>query len=421
VFPRASPLIHVPEALEAVSLEEFLDAQATDTWCETLFAQLDQGLRRKRPPGLGIDEYGLFVCAPVDEDLPLRWVVPSPLRDRVCTLAHYTKVEGHPGATKLTAALSRQWFWPSMARECVAVVRSCPACVAKRLKRGPKQSVPLTIFPPIRPLEFVAIDVLGPLPTTPRGNRFVLCITDRFSKMSIAVRLREQTASVVAQTLVDRMIDVFGILVTLLFDNGSAFAIKFFVVLTHVIGVKQVFTSAYRPTTNGQVKRWNATLVDAIAMLAFVKDWDLSVGLACVAYNSTVHTTTGYATIELSSTRDPCPNVWTSQSSLMTKSPKDKYQLRHQLLARAAKFRDAAVEKTGHKLMRYKQMYDLHVRRRHGAVHLGDSVFVRTHVIEPARSPKLSFPVAGPYPIVGVSGLNVDIRTREGTQRVHLE
>jgi hypothetical protein len=91
------------------------------------------------------------------------------------------------------------------------------------------------------------------------------------------------------------------------------------------------------------------------------------------------------------------------------------------LLSRAAKFRDAAVEKTEYKLMRYKQMYDRHVRRRHGAVHLGDSVFVRTHVIEPARSPKLSFPVAGPYPIVGVSGSNVDIRTREGTQRVHLD
>jgi Chromo (CHRromatin Organisation MOdifier) domain len=29
--------------------------------------------------------------------------------------------------------------------------------------------------------------------------------------------------------------------------------------------------------------------------------------------------------------------------------------------------------------------------------------------------------VAGPYPIVGLSGSNVDIRTREGPQRVHLD
>jgi transposase InsO family protein len=391
VFTRASPLIHVSESLEAVSLEELLDVQATDPWYETLFAQLDQSLRTTRPPGLGIYENRLLVCAPVDEDLPLCWVVPSSLRDRVGTLAHYTKVAGHPGATKLTAALSLQWFWPSMARDCVAVVRSFPACVAKRLKRGHKRSVTLTIFHPIRTLEFVAIDVLGPLWTTPRGNRFVLRITDRFSKMYIAVPLWELTASVVAQTLVDRWIAVFGIPVTLLSDNGSAFARKFFGVLTHVLGVKKVFhlsvccgpvgRSARRPTTNGQVERWNATLVDAIAMSSFEKDWDLSVGLACVAYNSTVHTTKRYTPFEVSSTRDTCPNVWTRQPSLETKSPKAKYQLRYQLLARAAKFRDAAVEKTEHNLARYKQMWDRHVRRRHGAVQLGDSVFVRTHVI----------------------------------------
>jgi transposase InsO family protein len=244
-------------------------------------------------------------------------------------------------------------------------VRSCPSCLAKRLKRGPKRTVHLTIFPPIRPLEFVAIDLLGPLPTTTRGNRFVLCITDRFSKMCVAVPIPDQTASTVSQALVDRWIAVFGIPLTLLSDNGSAFASKFFGVLTHVLCVKQVFNSAYRPTTNGKVERWNATIVDSIAALAFEKDWDLSIGLACIAYNSTVHTTTGYAPIEFSSTRDPCPNVWTREPSLHSKKPASKYNLRHQLMARAAKFRDSAGEKMTHQLERYKKLYDSHVRRRH--------------------------------------------------------
>ena len=421
VYPRASPLIQVPEPLEAISVDELLSAQAEDTWCDSLWVQLQHGVNPTKPPGLCLDEHGALACAPLDEDLPLRWVVPASLRSRLCTLAHYTRVSGHPGSTKLTASLSRHWFWPSLARDCVATVRSCPSCVARRLKRGPKRTVPLTIFPPIRPLEFVAIDVLGPLPTTSRGNRFVLCITDRFSKMSVAVPLLDQTASTVAQTLVDRWIAVFGIPVTLLSDNGSAFASKFFGVLTQVLGVKQVFTSAYRPTTNGQVERWNATLVDSIAALAFEKDWDLSIGLACIAYNSTVHTTTGYAPIELSSTRDPCPNVWTRQPSLHSKKPASKYNLRHQLLARAAKFRDSAGEKMTHQLERYKKLYDAHVRRRHHDLEIGDSVFVRTHVIEPARSPKLCFPVAGPYPVIRIDGSNVEIRTREGSQRLHLD
>jgi hypothetical protein len=169
---------------------ELLAEQALDPWCEILFAQLSQSADPTRPPGLGLDDNDVLVCAPIDEDLQLRYVAPASLRERLCLLAHYTKVSGHPDSTKMLADLSRIWYWPSMAKDCLATVRGCPAFVAKRLKRGPKRSVPLTIFPPIRPLDFVAIDVLGPLPTTSRGNRFVFCITDRFSKMSVAVPLK---------------------------------------------------------------------------------------------------------------------------------------------------------------------------------------------------------------------------------------
>jgi hypothetical protein len=61
------------------------------------------------------------------------------------------------------------------------------------------------------------------------------------------------------------------------------------------------------------------------------------------------------------------------------------------------------------------------VRRRHHELEIGDSVFVKTHVIEPSRSPKLCFPVAGLYPVTRVVGSNVFIRTREGPQRLHLD
>ena len=101
--------------------------------------------------------------------------------------------------------------------------------------------------------------------------------------MSVAVPLPDQMASTVAQTFVDRWIAFFGIPVTLLSDNGPAFDSKFMGVLTNILCVKQVFTSAYRPTTNGKVERWNATLVDSISSLAFEKDWYLSLGLACIA------------------------------------------------------------------------------------------------------------------------------------------
>jgi transposase InsO family protein len=56
----------------------------------------------------------------------------------------------------------------------------------------------------------------------------------------------------------------FGIPITLLSEKGQCFAINVFQALTKALGVKHVFTSAYRPTTNGQVERWNKTLVDTL-------------------------------------------------------------------------------------------------------------------------------------------------------------
>jgi Chromo (CHRromatin Organisation MOdifier) domain len=52
---------------------------------------------------------------------------------------------------------------------------------------------------------------------------------------------------------------------------------------------------------------------------------------------------------------------------------------------------------------------------------LTDSVLIRTYMLEPSRSPKFVFPVAGPYPIIGIDGLHVTVRTRDGPQKHHLD
>jgi transposase InsO family protein len=418
--PLESPLLNVPEPLEAISRTELARAQQDDTWCRDLIRLVEKE-EPTQPPGVVLDDNGLLCCPPVKSELPYRWVAPSSLRERICTLHHFSKAVGHPGGTRMAENVARMWYWPKLAKDCHAMVRRCPSCAALRLKRGPKRTYPLTVFPPDRPLEFIAVDVLGPLPKTSRGNQYVLCICDRFSKMSIAVAMPDQTASTVARELVDRWIAPFGIPITILSDNGPCFASKFFQVLNNVLGVKHVFTSAYRPTTNGQVERWNATLVDMLTHLTREKDWDRSLGIACVAYNSSVHSTTGYAPIELSTTREPAPSVWSRQPSLLPRSKPEKFQHRQALLARAAKLCSAARETSALRLQRYKSLYDYHVRRRHSDLQVGDSVFVRTHMLEPGRSPKLSAPVAGPYPVIRIDGPNVDIRTREGKVRLHLD
>jgi transposase InsO family protein len=421
-FPREGPIVEVPNALEAPTLEEVRAAQTRDTWCQDLMIGLECGAPSSRFADLLWDDHGILSCkSAVNKELPHRWAAPADLRERILTLGHYSNMAAHPGAQRMYQTLSRKWYWPCMSRDCTPFVRRCPSCAARQLKRGPKRSTPLNVFPPDGPLEFVAMDILGPFPVSQTGSRYILVISDRFSKLSVTVPLPNQTATTVSQAFVDSWLVYYGVPLVIITDNGSNFASKFFGVITNMLGVKHVYISAYRPSTNGQVERFNATLADTLVVLTNkTRDWDKAIGFACHAYNTTVHSSTGYAPCELSCTRTPSVAAWTSQPSISGFSATERPRFRHQLLARVSKLVNAARVTNLLRIERYKRVYDAKVRSR-GIVMPGDSVFVKTFLLEPSRTPKLAFPVAGPYPVVQIDGPQVVIKTRDGDQRVHLD
>jgi hypothetical protein len=116
-----------------------------------------------------------------------------------------------------------------------------------------------------------------------------------------------------------------------------------------------------------------------------------------------------------------CPAVWTRTNTLIPTDTAERYRFRQELLARAAKLCSSARETNVRRLERYKRIYDYYVRNRHKDLRVGDQVLVKTFALEPGRSSKLTLPVAGPYPIYRIEGSNVDIRTKEGNERLHLD
>ncbi len=64
--------------------------------------------------------------------------------------------------------------------------------------------------------DHVAFDVIGPLPTTVNGNRFILTIIDYFSKLAEAYAHPNHKAETVADCIIKWWIAHRGILITLL-------------------------------------------------------------------------------------------------------------------------------------------------------------------------------------------------------------
>jgi transposase InsO family protein len=95
------------------------------------------------------------------------------------------------------------------------------------------------IVPSKSTTRIVGIDILGPLPETKRGNRFLMVITDRFSKATNVVPLQNITADDGAPAFFVHWVSCFGPPLILLSDNGGQFAARMFQAVCSIMGVKQ--------------------------------------------------------------------------------------------------------------------------------------------------------------------------------------
>ena len=122
----------------------------------------------------------------------------------------------------------------------------------------------------------VAIDILGPLPRTQNGNQYILCMTDRYSKMSLVTPLRNITALTVAHAFCDEWIFHYGQPEFLLSDRGSQFMSNVFSAVCDTLNIRQAFTSAYHPLKNGKVERFNRTLLASLKCYCSEhgREWD---------------------------------------------------------------------------------------------------------------------------------------------------
>jgi hypothetical protein len=134
--------------------------------------------------------------------------------------------------------MRRSFFWPKMAQDVAETVRECATCAKNIIKERARTSF-LKLFPASEPLEYVSMDILGPLPKTQHGNRFLLVIKYHFSKLTRTVPLRTISALEVAKAFCEPWIFIYGPPRYLLTDNGAQFSAKFFLAVCRELGIEK--------------------------------------------------------------------------------------------------------------------------------------------------------------------------------------
>lgn len=164
----------------------------------------------------------------------------------------------------------------------------------------------------------IGIDLIGPLPATKAGNKYIITLMDYFSKWPEAAALPDKKADSVAlflykmicryvHTYVQMLITLlcfyhrYGCTKILISDQGREFVNKVNKSLLKKFKTDHRISTAYHPQTNGLVERYNQTLQRSLVKLVNKEqnNWDEFIDGVLFAYRTSKQKSTDVTPFEL--------------------------------------------------------------------------------------------------------------------------
>jgi transposase InsO family protein len=223
-----------------------------------------------------------------------QWVTACPQSIRK-TVIWETHSLAHQGIDRTTKRLLMHWYWPGATAEVRRQVRSCEVCQSAKHSSVPTSGNRQRLHAG-RPWQTVAVDLVGPLPETERGNVWILVYSDHFTRWQDAIPIKDGSAAVVAAALETHVFNVFGLPERLHSDQGAQFESALMAELCKLMRINKSHTTPYHPQGNGVVERNNKALGDSLRALLLGQDqeqWDLLVPHIMRTFRATPHRSTG--------------------------------------------------------------------------------------------------------------------------------
>ena len=308
-------------------------------------------------------------------------------------------------------AVKQRYYWPGYEGDIRKWIGECASCQQRNAPQCAPQA-PLGTITASHPFDKISWDIMGPLPLTTQGNRYVLVVTDLFSKWTEAFPLKCTDSETLAKVLTDEVIFRYGIPSSLHSDQGANLTSNLISSLCQNLGIAQTRTSAYHPQGNAQVERFNRTLE---AMLAKTindnqKDWDQHIPKLMFAYRTTIHESTGYTPFHITFGRSPVLPVDIMigapvKQRNVTPLPQFVKDLHSSLKGVYCQVRKGIQESH----QRNKTRYDQHISYTHFSI--GDQVWLYVPAVKTGTTKKLASLWRGPYTVTDkLSAVNYRIQ-----------
>ena len=330
-----------------------------------------------------------------------RWFKCPPPSQRL-DLVVQAHVFGHRGASKTRALLEeRELSWVGMTQDVQAVLARCRVCLQDNQKTiffHPAMAieVPKEVFGRVH-MDLLELDESEPYGVQQMTYRYILLFVDALSKFPIAVLLPDKEMGGVAEGLW-RVISTFGAPAILISDQGKEFVNDVVGELCRLHGVERRITSGYRPMANGQVERFNRSLLLCLRKCTAEnpRQWPAWVDYVLLTIRTSHHAATGMTPFSVMFGRPYYPLLPWQILLQWERADQDTAVKIHELAERlkhAEEMRDRATQTMRRRQGQQQQTQD---RRHHVAVERlrpGTRVFVR---VERGDS-KLAHRFTGPF------------------------
>ena len=330
-------------------------------------------------------------------------------RQRIIEECHSSVTGGHLGIAKTYHRLRNRFFWDGAKQEVQQYVKSCESCQRRKLQRQ-KGKEPMKITDtPRKAFDKIQIDIVGPLPITENGNRYILTVQDCLTKYSDAIPLKTIDSVTIAVALAENVICRFGCPRIIHTDQGSNFLSQIMKNFCRIFNIKQIKSTAFHPQSLGALERSHHVFVEYLRHYCSHYNWDQWLKFAMFSFNSTVHSATKFTPHKLVFGEDPrIPSEFeTGEVSITYNEYLDN------LLFKIYEAQANARENILQAKLRYKYYYDK--KSNPETYEIGEHVYL----LKEPRTSKLDDHYEGPYKITNVfNDHNVEIAITQNKRKI---
>lgn len=222
-------------------------------------------------------------------------VLPDEALRSALRLVHET--QAHIGSVKLTELALRYFYGTRVRSAAEYVCSTCLVCQAKGQKPKPQK---YSLVSPRQgyPFQTLNLDFVGPLPTSSKGNVYLLTAECMLTRWVEAYPVKHADAATVANKLIVELFPRFGHCEFLKTDQGTHFKNETLKEICEITGIEHKFSPSYRPQSN-PVERAHRTLKNMITAMVLklggAKNgkWEDYLPAALTAYRMSHHDSIG--------------------------------------------------------------------------------------------------------------------------------